>query len=146
MSTLTSGASSSQWVLLVVLLFSLSCGRGLIEQGIDRPEQSKGHPVDSPGAFWFDYQYEPKGKRFWSKESQGIWAERYLTGQTTKFKVLCTSTVDGNSGIIVSRLPDEVMDVFIPDIHAKGTNPKWLRFRLNSDGKWNYLAEIGSVS
>jgi hypothetical protein len=140
--SLTRGAWSSQLVLLVILWFSVGCGRALIGQGVGRPEQLESRPVVSPTAFWFDYEYEPRGKRLWSKESQGIWVERYPTGQTTRFELMGTGTVDGNSGVIVRRLPDEVMEVFIPDIYATGTNPEWLRFRLNLDGKWNYLAEV----
>ena len=132
---------------ITILLAALFLGSGCsttTSGGRQRKAASPPPDAMSPNAFWFNYEYDPEGRRLrlWSKESQGIWVERYPTGQTTRYKFIGTGTVDENSGIIVRRLPDEVMDVFIPDIHAKGTNPKWLRFRLNSDGKWNYLAEI----
>lgn len=89
--------------------------------------------------FYFNYQFDPQpGKRVWTKVTSSCWKETYPDNEFTYFTVTDTAAVEGCDGTVVSRVPDQSFQVFIPD---KNCTPYWTRFRENN-GQWAWLGQI----
>jgi hypothetical protein len=91
-----------------------------------------------PKAFSFTYQFDPPGRRDWKQIDGTTWEEREEKGAVRKFRVIGRAKEGDLTGTIVRRLPDEQLDVLIPDAGAG----EWLRMRTGAEGKWNPLAKI----
>jgi len=78
----------------------------------------------------------------WLRADDNNWSEHRQFGITSQFKTIGTAQLEGNTGTIVRRVPDEAMEVFIPDLNASGNNPQWLRQRFLPDGDWKWLGRI----
>lgn len=90
-------------------------------------------------SFWFYYQFEPRGERFWRQINHDTWCETYPDGRTTLFRSRGPARVDGVPGTVVRRLVDHGLDVFIPDDLAIGA---WIRFCTPGETRWSYLAQV----
>jgi hypothetical protein len=98
----------------------------------------------APKAFLFVYPFGPTNdqNRLWLRGDANIWTERCQYGPTSQYKTMGSAQVEGNSGTIVRRVPDEAMEVFIPNVNVSGNNPQWLRWRNIPNGDWQFLGQI----
>lgn len=80
------------------------------------------------------------GKRDWQQVQTNKWLERYPSGQVTEFRTQGIENVEGVRGTVVRRLPDQQLEVFIPDAGASRATLYW---RFPGSTQWNPFAEIG---
>jgi serine/threonine protein kinase len=106
----------------------------------------------SPKHFWFDYQGpQSPGKRYWTAVDQ-IWVEQYESGESSRFKVVERTTVEGTSGTVVAKISgasdktltenDGTFQAFIPDI---GSQKMLFWFRFNTNGEWQPWQSLGEM-
>lgn len=93
-------------------------------------------------AFWYDYAYDQEPKRFWARLSPGLWRETYQNGKETLFREGDAAQVDGRKGIVVRRLPDEQLSVWIPERRTK--NPQVL-FKNAGEPSWHALGDLHEI-
>jgi hypothetical protein len=91
-----------------------------------------------PNHFWFVFLDDNAERRDWLRVSPEIWEERYPNGAVTRYLVTGRINDGGRAGIIVRRMPDEAMEVFIPDL---GTGSS-AEFRVAPGGDWHALGQI----
>ncbi|MBM4270595.1 MAG: hypothetical protein FJ139_00310, partial [Deltaproteobacteria bacterium] len=96
----------------------------------------------SPNKFYSAYENNPKLKREWMKLDDSRWIESYPDGTVVAYKVIGSNTVDEQSGVVVRRLPDEKLDVFIPDM---GNKNMWTSSRKLPDGEWKYVSAMEGI-
>lgn len=85
-------------------------------------------------SFWYDYQFDPPGKRLWSTDDSEIWTERG-PGGLDLFRVEGSTNVGGMKGVSAIRQYDNGLEVFIPD-RQRDAN---LMFRFPGKTEWNRL-------
>jgi len=91
-------------------------------------------------SFWYDYRFEPAGKRIWRAAGPDLWTELDPTGRLKVFRIAARdSDVGGARGTLATELPGRHMEVFIPD---RGARPGHLLFRLTGEKDWKALGEI----
>jgi hypothetical protein len=129
----TIGLSALCAILLIVLLVLQT-----------RQKSGSRSLMMAPKAFLYAYTFGATNdqNRLWLRADDNNWTEHCRIGPTSRFKTIGSAQVEGNSGTIVRRVPDEILDVFIPDVNASGNNPQWLRQRSVPNGGWQYLGEI----
>ena len=78
---------------------------------------SMGHTSEKPPQkFMFYYRENRDEPRIWSRRDEQTWEELYPDGVKTFFRVTGRSKIGPQQGTVVVRIPDEKMEVFIPDL------------------------------
>ena len=95
-------------------------------------------PGRQPNHFWFVFLDDNAERRDWLRLSPETWEERYPNGAVTRYRVIGRINDGGRAGVIVRRMPDETMEVFIPDL---GTGSS-AEFRVAPGGDWHALGQI----
>lgn len=91
-------------------------------------------------SFWYDYRFEPAGKRIWRTAGPDLWTELDPAGRLKVFRIAARdSDAGGARGTLATELPGRHMEVFIPD---RGARPGHLLFRLAGEKDWKALGEI----
>lgn len=134
-TNLTIGLSALCAICLIVLLI------------LQTKQKSGSRSLNStmaPKAFLYVYPFGPTNdqNRLWLRGDDNNWTEHCQYGSKSQFKTTRSAQVEGNSGTIVRRVPDEAMEVFIPNMNASGNNPQWLRHRSIPNGDWQFLGQI----
>jgi hypothetical protein len=115
-----------------------------------------GHDTNRIEHFWFSYPFPPQpGSRVWINAGQTNWVEVYPDGSQSRSRLQGRETVDGLSGIVVSKtagdvessqtLNDGLFEAFLPD---KESARRVLSFRNRIGGQWQAwrpLAEIHPI-
>ncbi len=97
------------------------------------------HPAPAADEqFWFDYGVQPAGKRTWRKLSDRLWQEAWPDGSLHQFRVLSRWDSELGEGYVIRRLPDEGMDVFIPELK----DGAMLQWREAGKKPWHKLAAM----
>lgn len=91
-----------------------------------------------PHRFWFLYLGETQERREWVRVDRSTWEERYPSGAVMRFRILGRVREGNLTGVVARRLPDEGLDVFIPDL---GTE-QWPQYRFAPDGEWHDLGTM----
>ncbi len=113
-----------------------------------------GRDTNRIGHFWFSYPYQPQpGSRVWIDIGQTNWVEVYPDGSQSRYRLLGRETVDGLSGIVVSKtagdvetsqtLNDGSFQAFLPD---KDSARRVLYFRNRIDGKWQPWRPLAQIN
>jgi hypothetical protein len=112
---------------------------------------------DAPRTLWFDYTFEPKGRRDWFRLDDNSWVERYNDGTLTRFDIVGPQTftttlrlpffntpfsIPRSSGVITRRNGGD-FQVYVPDA---GSPEQWLRFRANPTSDWQWLDEAKRIN
>ena len=92
--------------------------------------------------FYYKYNDVSQGQRYWSQLSPLQWQEKYDNGQTTQFRVLERTRVDGDSGITAKKQDGTGLVVFIPD---KGSHRMKLLMKSNGSQRWEELGEMTHI-
>jgi hypothetical protein len=91
-----------------------------------------------PHRFWFLYLGETNERREWVHVDRSTWEERYPSGAVMRFRILGRVREGNHAGVVVRRLPDEGLDVFIPDLGSE----QWPQTRFAPDGEWHDLGTM----
>jgi serine/threonine protein kinase len=109
----------------------------------------------SPTHFWFQYAGpQSPGKRYWTTVDK-MWVEQYESGESSRFKVVGRTTVEGISGVIVAKVSgnsektgtgnDGTFQAFIPDLGSQKMR-FWYRFNVNGQWQpWQGLTEMQGI-
>jgi hypothetical protein len=150
----------------VAFLLLASCGPA--QDGSSPPAGARNPAQPSTGAvlpshdtntiehFWFSYPFPPQpGSRVWINVGRTNWVEVYPDGSQSRYRLQGGETVDGLSGIVVSKtagdvetsqtLNDGSFEAFLPD---KDSARRVLYFRNRIGGQWQAwrpLAEIHPI-
>src|SRR5262245_51851333 len=80
-----------------------------INQPQPRPSALPGRDTNRTEHFWFSYPFQPQpGSRIWINVGQTNWVEVYPDGSQSRYRLLGRETVDGLSGIVVSKTAGHV--------------------------------------
>lgn len=90
-------------------------------------------------SFWFYDSLEPVAARYWRQINAHTWCETYPEGPAALFRLQDAASVDGVPGIVVRRLADDGMDVFIPNDLSIGAR---ILYRTPVEAAWRYLAQV----
>src|SRR5580698_3164439 len=71
-----------------------------------------------PHHFWYLHADEVPERREWIRVDPGTWEERYPNGAVLRFRVIGRTRDEGRAGVVVRRVPDETVDVLIPDVDS----------------------------
>ena len=114
-----------------------------VELGDGRREEIWGYlQVADPAArqFWYDYRFDPPGKRIWRTAGPDLLTELDPAGRLKVFRVTARDVeANGARGTVAVELPGRPLEVFIPD---RGRSPGMLLFRRDGRAAWNALGEI----
>jgi hypothetical protein len=91
-----------------------------------------------PNHFWFLFLDDVSERRDWVRVEKSTWEERYPSGAVARYRTLGRVDAGGRVGVIVRRMPDELLEVFIPDIGREA----WLQYRVVPDGDWHDLGPM----
>lgn len=119
----------------------------------DKPPKTTPQPVagtNLPKRFRWFYMGRSEESRDWSQTSERGWQERYPDGTIGDFVVVARAEVDGDSGALLRRVPDNRQEFFIPN---KGSKRMVLRMRnkteQNDNGlgtaPWSELGEMTAI-
>lgn len=93
-------------------------------------------------SFHFPYQFgEKPGEHYWTRISKDIWTESYPTGAKAKIRVIGQITVEGDNGLLLENVDNNIYEYFIP---YKGGKRMWLRIRLKGEA-WGVLGEMKDI-
>lgn len=98
-------------------------------------------PPRQPRRFWLLTVGDIPHRREWMKVDESTWEERDLNGSVSRYRMMGRSRERGRMGIIVRRIPDDTLDIFIPDLDQA----LWLEDRVAPDGEWHPLGPIHLV-
>jgi hypothetical protein len=108
------------------------------------PEPERGRVARVPRAgrqphhWWYLAVGELSERREWVRADESTWEERDPNGAVIRFRVLGRVRERGRAGVVVRRLPDEGLDVLIPDLGSAG----WPQARVAPDGDWHDLGPM----
>lgn len=91
-----------------------------------------------PHHWWYLSVGEISERREWVRADESTWEERDPSGAVIRFRVLGRLRERGRAGVVVRRLPDEGLDVLIPDLGSAG----WPQARVAPDGDWRDLGPM----
>jgi hypothetical protein len=100
-------------------------------------------PTGDVEFFTFVYKFKPNPSlRVWSRDSSGVWHERYPDGaKKDSFSPVSREIVNNCYGSIVESMKEEGFEVFIPDQGCDWMQPL---FRWNN-GLWKGLGHMNDV-
>lgn len=82
-------------------------------------------------------------KNLWLRVDDRHWVERRPDGTESKYQIIARTMVRGRRGILISQMPRDAMQMFIPD---KGPDGEALIRRLDqSDASWQSLGVMKNV-
>ncbi len=96
-----------------------------------------------PTSFWWYYNADPKGWRYWSRLYDETWIEKYDRVES-RFTISGAAPVEGCNGIQMAK-DDKTIEVFIPDSTCVGQE---LLFRFASAGassRWRLLGVLQQI-
>ncbi len=111
-------------------------------QALERFEQEQARAEAGLLArFYFDYPFEPPGRRDWRLVKPDRWLEVYPDGRFEAFRVTEVAQLGACLGMLTQKENEESFEVFIP---FDGCDKMWLRFR-RGQGEWQWLGEMKEV-
>jgi hypothetical protein len=85
-------------------------------------------------------EFDP-GMRYWSRQPNGTWIERYASGKQDRFLPLGRTKVDACEGALLAREGEHNFEVFVPDLTCPAMNALWRRDK----GTWFQLGPMKDV-
>jgi hypothetical protein len=85
-------------------------------------------------------EFDP-GMRYWSRQPNGVWIERYANGKQDRFVSLGRTKVDACEGALLAREGERNFEVFVPDL----TCPEMLALWRRDKGEWFQLGAMKDV-
>jgi Caspase domain len=85
-------------------------------------------------------EFDP-GMRYWSRQANGTWIERYANGKQDRFVSLGRTKVDVCEGALLAREGERNFEVFVPDL----TCPTMLALWRRDNGTWFQLGAMQDV-
>lgn len=102
--------------------------------------RAKVAPRDGPEPhhFWVLAQGEVAERREWLRVEPRTWEERYPSGAVMRYRVVGRLREDGRVGMIVRRVPNGEVEVYIPDLGVES----WPAMRVTPGGDWHDLGPM----
>jgi hypothetical protein len=85
-------------------------------------------------------EFDP-GMRYWSRQADGTWVERYASGKQDRFVSLGRTTINACEGALLAREGERGFEVFVPDINCPAMLALWRR----DNGTWFQLGAMKDV-
>lgn len=109
------------------------------------PAASAARDISKNAVRLFSWQTLPtefdRGMRYWSRQPNGTWIERYANGKQDRFVSLGRTKVDACEGALLAREGERNFEVFVPDL----TCPAMLALWRRDNGTWSQLGAMKDV-
>lgn len=93
-----------------------------------------------PNHWWFldVSRYDVSTRREWLRVDAATWEERFPNGAVMRYRILGRGEQNNRAGVVVRRMPDESVEVWIPDLGSEA----WPQIRVVPDGDWHDLGPM----